>query len=392
VLNFGTQNPPELALPASKKRNPTLQRIKRIMGQPAQTYPQNPIISIPMLLTLLFSAGLIASAQQDSPDTFEAIEPNVIMDNPEIFGLESDYRFPSSLDTLKKETVIQKTVTKTESPMVWTTDSGEKIIVRSNGTNSFTYRITGDTLIVDGDTIIGKGDQSFVFRGADGMDWASMPKMDLDFPEAPEAPAFPEVLISFFEMGEMPVMPAMAEMPPMPDMEGLEFVNSFPNQSNHPIWSDGVIIIEDTTNMTKAEKEKWAKEIGEQANEWAKRSKEAMKDWEPTIKAWEKKMTVWQKENEPRMKEFEEKMKAWQTANEPKMKEFEEKMKAWEKAQEPKMKEFEKEMEEWQKEFQPKMEEFQRKMEIWQEENSEKFEEFQRKLEEQFKKKDNSKN
>jgi transketolase len=49
-------------------------------------------------------------------------------------------------------------------------------------------------------------------------------------------------------------------------------------------------------------------------------------------------------------------------------------------------------MEEWQEKFQPKMEEFQRKMEIWQEENAEKFEEFQRKLEEQFKKKDNSKN
>ncbi|WP_373396797.1 hypothetical protein V8V91_19085 [Algoriphagus halophilus] len=58
-----------------KKRNPTLQRIKRIMGYPAQTYPQNPIISIPMLITLILSAGLIASAQQDVPAKTDKVEP-----------------------------------------------------------------------------------------------------------------------------------------------------------------------------------------------------------------------------------------------------------------------------------------------------------------------------
>ncbi len=392
VLNFGTQHPPELALPASKKRNPTLQRIKRIMGQPAQTYPQNPIISIPMLLTLLFSAGLIASAQQDSPDTFEVMAPEVFLENPEILGLESDYRFPSQLDTVKKETVIQKTESKSEAPMVWTTDSGERIIIKSNGSNSYTYRISGDTVITSGDTVILNGKQHFVFRSGEGIDWSSMPKMEFDFPEAPMAPSFPEAPMSFFEMGEMPEMPAMAEMPPMPEMPNFESFSSGQGATVYRNGKNGVMVTRDTTNMTKAEKESWAKEMEKQANEWAKRSEEAMKEWEPQMKAWEEKMKAWEKSNEPKMKEFEEKMKAWEKSNEPKMKEFEEKMKAWEKAQEPKMKEFEQQMEEWQKKFQPKMEEFQRKMEIWQEENAVKMEEFQRKLEEQFKKKDNSKN
>ncbi len=37
VLNFARQNPPELALAAGKRRNPTLQRIKRILGYPAKS-------------------------------------------------------------------------------------------------------------------------------------------------------------------------------------------------------------------------------------------------------------------------------------------------------------------------------------------------------------------
>lgn len=75
VLAFAKQNPPELALAAGKRRNPTLQRIKRILGHPAQTYPQNPIISIPMLLTLVLSAGLMATAQQDVSVLQEEVKP-----------------------------------------------------------------------------------------------------------------------------------------------------------------------------------------------------------------------------------------------------------------------------------------------------------------------------
>jgi hypothetical protein len=329
------------------------------LGQPAQNYPQNPIISIPMLLTLLFSAGLIASAQQDSPNAFEAIEPTIYLENPEILGLEANYNFPSQLDTVKKEMVIQKTESTSDAPMVWTTDSGEKIIIKSNGSNSYTYKISADTVITNGDTLIVKGNKNFIFKNGDGIDWATMPKMEFDFPQAPTAPNFPEAPISFFEMSEMPPMPEMApmaEMPPMPEMEGFEFFNSGSVATVYRTGKNGVFISRDTTEMTKADKEKWAEEMEKQANEWAKRSEEMMKEWEPQMKAWEEKMEAWQKSNEPKMKEFE------------------------------------KQMEEWQEKFQPKMEEFQRKMEIWQEENAVKMEEFQRKLEEQFKKKDNSRN
>jgi beta-lactamase regulating signal transducer with metallopeptidase domain len=391
VLNFRTQNPPELALPASKKRNPTLQRIKRIMGQPAQNYPQNPIISIPMLLTLLFSAGLIASAQHDSPDTFEAITPNVSLQNSEISDIESTSRFFSQLDTIKEPPIVKKGHSSNE----WSTNSGEKIIVKRDGNNSYTYRITGDTLITNGDTVILDGNQHFVFRYKDGVDWANMPKMDFNFQMAPMAPDFPDSQIPPLNMGgmpPMPVMPSMPEMPPippMPEISEIEFFGSGERSTVYRNGKNGLIITRDTTDMTKNEKESWAKEQEKQANDWAKKSEELMKSWEPQMKEWEQKMEAWQKSNEPKMKKFEEKMAVWQKSNTPKLKEFEEKMKAWEKAQEPKMKEFEKQMEEWQEKFQPKMEEFQRKMKIWQEDNFDKLDEFQEKLEEQLKKKDN---
>src|SRR5690606_17121582 len=97
VLNFAKQNPPELALAAGKHRNPTLQRIKRILGYPAQNYPQTPIISIPMLLTLFLSVGLLASAQQDAPKSTVPVAPKA-----PIAGIEPTFAAPTLPDTIVK--------------------------------------------------------------------------------------------------------------------------------------------------------------------------------------------------------------------------------------------------------------------------------------------------
>jgi len=55
VFKFGTQNPHRMLCPPVKKSEITLQRIN---ATTSQIYPQNPIISIPMLLTLLFQRQL----------------------------------------------------------------------------------------------------------------------------------------------------------------------------------------------------------------------------------------------------------------------------------------------------------------------------------------------
>lgn len=343
VLNFAKQNPPELALAAGKHRNPTLQRIKRMLGYPAQNYPQNPIISLPMLLTLLLSAGLMASAQQDAPLPAEKIKPLAAIApaaNPQVIAAVFPIAAPA--------------------PTADTTDS-----------KKHTYRIVmkGDTLISGVDTIIINGESKYIFKGSPDFNWSEMPVLELA-----EAPVFPEGFMAppVFPVDMFPAMaPLMIE--PMVAMAPM-----IPMVFDFDEGAPGTFYFSDTTKMTSEEREKWAKK----SEEWAKIA-------EMKAEEWAKKSEEWAKEFEPKMKEFELKMKEWEKSNEPKMKEFEMKIQEWEKAQGPKMKEFEEKMKIWEKEQQPKLEEFQRKMEEWQKENAKKMEEFQRKLEEEFKKKDN---
>ncbi len=343
VLNFAKQNPPELALAAGKQRNPTLQRIKRMLGYPAQNYPQNPIISLPMLLTLLLSAGLMASAQQDAPPPAEKTKPLAAIApsaNPQAIAAV----FPIA----------------TPAPVADTADS-----------KKHTYRIVmkGDTIISGVDTIIINGESKYIFKGSPDFKWSEMPVLELA-----EAPIFPEGFVSppVFPVDMFPTMaPLMIE--PMVAMAPM-----IPMVFDFDEGGPGAFYFSDTTKMTPEEREKWAKK----SEEWAKMA-------EMKAEEWAKKSEEWAKEFEPKMKDFELKMKEWEKSNEPKMKDFEMKIQEWEKSQGPKMKEFEEKMKVWEKEQQPKLEEFQRKMEEWQKENAKKMEEFQQKLEEDFKKKDN---
>lgn len=335
VVNFAKQNPPELALAAGKKRSPTLQRIKRILGHPAQIYPQTSIISIPMLLTLLLSAGLMASAHQDVPDTlssFTSLSENV------------HNELPTHQSIVRTDTVYKKTE--------------KHVISNTNGGKTFKYEMHGDTVIVDGDTLLMTGNSNISYPGQPVLDFGTMPKLEL--PPTPPAPPFPPVVpvppFPLAEMAEMPPFPTE----PMPAMDPTVFkVDSL---------GMGMFIFPDTVRMTKSEKETWTKNMEKRSEELAKKSEEWVAKWADEESGFQAKMAEWQKKMEPRVKEFEAKMQEWQKTQEPKMKEFEAKMKAWEQ------------------ENQPKIEEFQRKMEIWQKENQLKMEELQKKLQEQMEK------
>jgi beta-lactamase regulating signal transducer with metallopeptidase domain len=355
VLNFAKQNPPEIALAAAKKRNPTLQRIKRILGHPAQTYPQNPIISIPMLLTLLLSAGLMATAQQDVPVTAEKAKPvkgktEVIklVDVPVGANIQAEN---TSRMYLQADTIISK---------------GDTIIVKTGKKTTYTYVNNGDMLILE-----------------------DMPIMDLS--PMPEFPAGDMAPVLDFEMAPMP--PMDFGVPPVMDFDMgtipvIDFSTSLP--AHFHIMGEDIFAPADTINLTKAERERWIKDREKLEAEYAKE----MADWEnslrPKMENFEAKMAEWQKAIEPKMKEFEKRMAEWQKANEPRMKEFEAKMKDWQEANEPKMEEFQERMKNWEKEMQPKMEEYQRKMEIWHKENSAKMENYQKRLEETLKKKEDN--
>ncbi|MDR7131205.1 beta-lactamase regulating signal transducer with metallopeptidase domain [Algoriphagus sp. 4150] len=347
VLNFANQNPPELALAAARKRNPTLQRIRRMLGHSAQTYPQNPIISIPMLLTLLLSAGLMATAQQDIPVSIEKTNPISVS--------------VSTTEDLAEEVAIDLTINANVNVCADTVISkSDTVIIKDSNKGSHVYQYNGKTIILE-----------------------DMPALEL-----PPMPSFPAEAIMPVMDFIMPAMPVMDfEMVPVPGFDmgampamAVEFAGS----------PDFSFFAQDTAGMTKGEKEKWAKKMEFKANEMAEKAEEWAAKWEENNAGFEEKMQAWQKEFEPKMQEFEKKMAEWQKNHEPRMKEFEAKMKAWQDANEPKMKDYEEKMKAWEKEMQPKMEEYQRKMEIWQKENATKIEEYQKKLEEELKKKDDN--
>ncbi len=392
VLNFAKQNPPELALAAGKRRNPTLQRIKRILGYPSQNYPQTPISSIPMLLTLFLSVGLLASAQQDAPNQTGPVSPKT-----PVVAVGATLPAPA----VPRDTTVKKAVEpKAKAPAF---AYGDRIITGDDGE---TYRIKGDLLISGGDTVVMSAKTKAALDQLRAFDSENMPHFDV-----PMAPGFPADLAMApmppFEFSlDMPVMTPIPAMPPM-DMADFSFAipemdMSFDFRFDHDLTP--FYFAADTTKMTKEEREKWAKEMETKAKEWeAKFQKDfepkirefelKMEEWQaangPKMKEFEAKMAEWQAANDPKMKEFEIKMEEWQAANGPKMKEFEEKMQAWQEAQAPKMKDFELKMKEWETAQKPKMEEFQRKMELWQKEHQAKMDEFQKLLQEDLRKNDN---
>jgi len=343
VLQFASQNSPELSLAAGKKRNPTLLRIKRMLGYPTENYPQTPLISIPMVLTLFLCAGLVASAPQDPASMKASFKQNLELSD--LVYLQDTTR--NTGNDSSRTTLIQSSQ---EMDFTLTLDDGK------------TYLIKGGKLIHAGDTVL----------------------------LSPKAKAALEKLSSIQMKGEglpamapMPPMPAMAPMPPMPPippmpMTGFE-IPPFPIMEGFEVPSqvfEGMLFQSDTTKMSKAEKEKWRKSVKEGAENWSK-------EFEMKAQEWEEKF---QKEFAPKLKEFEEKMKEWEKSNEPRMKEFESKMKAWEESQGPKLKAFEEIIKQWELANQPRMEEFQKRMEVWQKEQQARRQEFQLLLQEELKK------
>ena len=370
VLQFASQHPPELSLAAGKKRNPTLLRIKRMLGYPTENYPQTPLISIPMVLTLLLCAGLVASAPQDPAPMRASFEQN-----SERSGLVylQDTTGKSGMDSARTM-LIQSTK---EMDLTLTLDDGK------------TYLIKGGKLIHGGDTVLlsPKAKAALEKLSSIQMKGEGLPSM-APIPPMPAMAPMPS-MPGMNPMAAMPEMPPMALMPPMPPMPemppmapstyvGFE-VPAFSFKEVEGLYIqglEGIPVQGDTTKMSKAEKEKWRKSLKERAENWSK-------EFEMKAQEWEEKF---QKEFAPKLKEFESKMKDWEKENEPRMKEFESKMKAWEESQGPKLKEFEQKIKEWELANKPRMEEFQKRMEVWQKEQQSRIREFQMLLQEELQK------
>ena len=429
VLQFASQLPPELSLAAGKKRNPTLLRIKRMLGYPTEKYPQTPLISIPMVLTLFLCAGLVASAPQDPSPMRTSFEQNLELSD--LVYLQDTTR--NTGNDSSRTTLIQSSQ---EMDFTLTMDDGKTYLIKGGKLIH-----AGDTVLLSPKAIAALEKLSRIQMNGERMSLYVMPPM-VPMPPMPAMAPMPS-MPGLNPMAAMPEMPPMAPMPPMPEMPpmhlapmtGVEIpavsryvgfeVPAFSFKEAEGLYTqvlEGIPFQGDTTKMSKAEKEKWRKEVKEKADNWAqelemrekeskmrekesemreKESEMRKKESEMRAKEWEanwkinevrfkEKMVQFeekiQKEFEPSLKEFEAKMKEWEKANEPRMKEFESKMKAWEESQGPKLKAFEEKIKQWELANKPRMEEFQKRMEVWQKEQQSRMEELQLILQEELKK------
>jgi beta-lactamase regulating signal transducer with metallopeptidase domain len=383
VLNHAKNPTPEMVMAAAKTKNPTLERIKRIMGVKTSSSQPTTITSMTMMITLLLGATLMVGASdKPSKESFEDLMATELNTTTIEGNWIDPYSYP------KEDTVPPKSPVKMDLDWDKMTPEQKETFGKDmeEGLKDLGEFFKDMTPVFEGIGEIGS-----LFRDFPGT---PIPPMDFAIAGIPE-----------FELKDIPMMDF--DIAPFITFPDSAWYFEVPSDIYFPADSASVYNFSyrnkyyfDTTKMSKAEIDKkraiMAEESAKRAEaieKWNSENKDRIAEWQKKVEAWQKemapkaeefqaKMEEWQKANAPRMEEFQNKMKAWQEENQPRLEEFEKKMEEWQKANEPRMKEFEQRMEAWQKENQPKIEEFQKKMEIWQQENQEKMKEFQMKMQE----------
>ncbi|MCF1751889.1 M48 family metalloprotease [Mariniradius sp. RY-2] len=376
VLNHAKKQSPEMAMAATgRPKNPTLDRIKRIMGIKPTTSQPTTLTTMTMMTTLMLGATLLVGASdktsKESFDDLMATELNLTT-------IEGDWT--SQYTSAKSDTIPPKDSVRVY--LDWDKMSPEQQEKFKKEMEAFK------------DMGVFFKDMKPLFEGL-----ADMGGLFKEFPVAPfsiEGAPIPPFEFSMPQMEfEAPLVP-LFDMSDMPQMDfdfapAIEFpadIYFFPDTANGFGYSFQYKF--DTTKMSKAEIEKKRAERQAKYADYEKKVAEAMEKWNEAnkerIEEWQKKNEAWEKELAPKVEEFQAKMKAWEQENQPRIEEFQKKMEEWQKANQPKMEEFQRRMEAWQQENQVKMEQFQRKMEAWQREHQQQLQELQRTLQESTKK------
>lgn len=356
VLNHAHKPNPEMAMAAAQTKNPTLDRIKRIMG--VKTSPTQPttLTSFTMMITLLIGATLMvgASDKQTVESWEDLMTTNLISKTIEGNWENGFQRWDEDTVPVKKEykNEVDTTFERPLSP--GETEVMDKILNESD----IPWKEMG-MVFKDMDFSFFSNEIKIGAPMIPPMDFDNIPKWEFDG-----------------KMLEQMVPDAdFYKTMPIPDFPMIE-TNLYDFSFNQNFFRN------DTSKMSKEEIRKWKEKYQVEMEKWAEAQKEFHSKMEPKMKEFQDKMREWEKANEPKMQEYRLKMEEWQKANEPKMKEFELKMKAWQEENQPNIEEFQNKMKIWEEENRPKMEEFQKKMEIWQKENEINVQEFQMKMKE----------
>lgn len=346
VINHAQNHAPEMAMAAAKKPNPTLDRIKKIMG--VKTSPTQPttLTTITMIITLILGATLLVGAydQQD------------IQENEDYLTAESrtktlDLRFELNKSKAFQDTIPPKTVLpKTSESFHETPLSPDQM----------------ESLLKHMEPLKEMG-MLFKELEFNWGDFSTMPQLELkdlpmphfNFENMPKWEMDPEIFQGI--LPDPDVLKEFAKIrPPMPDSL-LLFKGNFAkrNDMSNEEWQQH--LREHNEKLAK-----WKEEHAEKLEAWNQERIAKTEEWrksvEPKIQEYQAKIKGWEKENQPKMEEYQARVKALEEANQPKIEEFQRKMEEWQKANEEKMKEFQQRMQEWQKEHQAELEELQKRI------------------------------
>ena len=364
VINHAQNHAPEMAMAATKKQNPTLDRIKKIMGVKTSTTQPTTLTTITMMITLILGATLLVGA--------------------------SDQKSKSSDDLLLTQTNTQ--TIDLEYHMVYNDDDADtvpqpktRVIFIDSATNEgvdtlFFQKLTKQTEPIKYFEILFQGTEGLfegmgslfegtgsLFEGFDA-DWgnfSNLPQLELieipmpnfNFDNMPRWEMDPETFKKLLPDSNLLKELSLARISLADSTLQLKLAkkNNISKEDWERIQRERSIILAKVKQAEAERREEWNQERIAKTEEWKK-------TYEPKVKEFQEKMADWEKQNQPKIEEYQARVKAWEKENQPKIEEFQRKMEEWQKANEEKMKAFQEKMEAWQKEHEAEMKALEQKL------------------------------
>jgi beta-lactamase regulating signal transducer with metallopeptidase domain len=340
VINLAQNHAPEMAMAVAKKSNPTLERIKKIMG--VKTSPTQPttLTTVTMMITFILGATLLVGASDQKSQSSD----NLLLTQAKTQTIDMEYQMvykELATDTVPKTKKIFKDSTSIASSSPEFLSKPPKPYEPTKYFEVFSQGVEG---LFDG--------MEGLFEGLDAewgefikiphLEVKGIPMPDFNMEEMPKWELDNESFKKIFSDS------AFIKMIPFKEFNWEDSTSSFKFK------------LADKSQMSKEEWEQFRKQQKEQLAKWKENNGEQLEVWQQERLA---QTEEWKKSFEPKVKEFQKKMEQWEKENQPKIEEYQARVKAWEEENQPKIEEFQRKMEEWQKANEEKMEAWQKALE-----------------------------
>lgn len=346
VINHAQNHAPEMAMAAAKKQNPTLDRIKKIMG--VKTSPTQPttLSTITMMITFILGATLLVGASDQNSQSSE----DLLLTQAKTQTIDMEYQKGFNAD-------YADTIPQPKTRMVFLDSSLndgvdpkllEQLEKQSENGILFEGFFNGIEGLFEGMGSLFEGTGS-LFEGLDA-DWgnfSNLPQLELreipmpnfNFDNMPRWEMDPETLKKLLPDSTLLKELALARISLVDSTLKWADKNNMSKEEWERIQQERKLLLAKVKQAQAERREEWNQERIAKTEEWKK-------TYEPKVKEFQEKMAEWEKENQPKIEEFQRKMEEWQKANEEKMKAFQEKMEAWQKEHEAEIKALEQKLKE----------------------------------------------